>query len=57
MVTVCAEVYVPAAGLKVGVAVTGVMVYAAELTALAESPAATAMASTVSEADTVIGPE
>jgi hypothetical protein len=35
MVTVCVEVYVPAAGLKVGVTATGrVMVYAADPTAL-----------------------
>ena len=36
MVTVCAELYVPAAGLKVGVAAAPLMVYAAEPTALFE---------------------
>ena len=34
MVTVCDEVYVPAAGLNAGVATAPVMVYAAEATAL-----------------------
>jgi hypothetical protein len=57
MLTVCAEEYVPPAGLKVGAAVGRVMVYAAEFTGLAESPAAMAMAAIVSVAETVIGPE
>jgi hypothetical protein len=57
MLTDCAEEYEPPTGLKVGAAVTWLMVYAAEFTALAESPAATAMAAIVSVAETVIGPE
>jgi hypothetical protein len=71
MVTACAEEYVPAAGLKAGTAAGGVMVYAAELTWLAELaaamevplltwlaefPPATAIASSISVAETVIGP-
>jgi hypothetical protein len=48
-VTLCAEVYVPAAGENVGgAAATGrLMVYAAEATLLFVSPASTAMALTV----------
>jgi hypothetical protein len=53
MLTVCAEEYVPGAGLKVGAAVG--RVYAAEFTALGEVPLATAMAITFSLAATVIG--
>jgi hypothetical protein len=34
MVTVCAEVYVPAAGVKDGFATVPVIVYAADMTAL-----------------------
>ena len=54
MLTVCAEEYVPGAGLKVGAAVG--RVYAAEFTALGEVPLATAMAITVSLVAMVIGP-
>jgi hypothetical protein len=57
MQTDCAEEYEPPAGLKVGAAVGWVMVYAAEFTALAEEPLATAMAISVSVAEMVIGPE
>ena len=58
MVTVCVEEYVPAAGLKDGRGNgLSVMVYAAELAALAEPPEASAIALTVSEAETEIGPE
>jgi hypothetical protein len=50
-------VYVPAAGLKVGVAAAEVlMVKAAVATALFESPLAVAIASSVSVAETLIGP-
>jgi hypothetical protein len=59
MVTVCAEVYVPATGLKVGVAVgvaLALMVYAADATALLVVLGHTEIASMVSVADTVIGP-
>jgi hypothetical protein len=66
MVTVCAEGYIPAAGLKVGAAAGRVMVYTADLTWLAELPiipmavcaltAETAMALSVSVVDTLIGP-
>jgi hypothetical protein len=56
MVTACAERYVPPTGLKVGAAAGGVIVYAAELTELSESPVATAMACTVSVAEIAIGP-
>jgi hypothetical protein len=69
IVTFCAEEYVPAAGLKAGAAVGGVIVYTAELTELEDSRAAfwsfsmpfalsatTAMAFRVSVAETVIGP-
>jgi hypothetical protein len=56
MVTVCAERYVPPAGLKDGAAAGGVIVYAAELAELAESPVAMAMAAIVSLVETVIGP-
>ena len=53
MVTVCTEVYVPAAGLKVGVATS--MVYAAEPTALFVSPLFVARAFSVCVTDTVTG--
>jgi hypothetical protein len=57
IVTVCAEVYVPVAGLKVGVAAAAVlMVKAAVATALFESPLAVAIAFSVSVAETLIGP-
>jgi hypothetical protein len=55
IITVCAEVYVPAAGEKVGVAEVRLMVYAAEPTALFAKSAATAIASSVSVELTVIG--
>jgi hypothetical protein len=55
MTTLCVVVYVPGAGLNVGLAVTGMIVYTAELTGLAESPVATAIALRVSVAETVIG--
>jgi hypothetical protein len=54
MLTVCAEEYVPPAGLKVGVAAG--RIYAAEFTVLVEAPVATAMAITVSLVAMVIGP-
>jgi len=45
IVTCCADVYVPPAGEKVGVAAAfKVIVYAAEATALALRPGATAIA-------------
>jgi hypothetical protein len=66
MVTVRAEEYVPAAGLKVGIAAGRIMVYAAELiwlvepaigaTAISILVAETAMALSVSVFETVIGP-
>jgi hypothetical protein len=55
--TVCLELNVPAAGLKVGIAAAGFMVYAAEPTALAALPVATAIAWTNSLAEIVTGPE
>ena len=56
--TVCAEVYVPATGLKVGVAACPrVMVYAAVATPLLLKPLAAAIACRVSVDETVIGPE
>ena len=55
IVTVCAEVYVPAAGEKVGVAAVRLMVYVAEPTALLAYPVATAIALIVSVELTVIG--
>jgi hypothetical protein len=57
MLTVCAEVYVPAVGLKEGAAVGGVIVYVAEPVTLEESPAAIAIALRVSFVETAIGPE
>ena len=55
MVTDCAELYVPAAGLKAGVATTGrLMVYTAEPTALLVSPLCVARAFNVSVAETAI---
>jgi len=58
MVTVCAELYVPDARLKVGAGAWGrLMEYDAELAVLVEYPLATTMACIVSEAETVIGPE
>jgi hypothetical protein len=57
IVTVCTEVYVPATGLKVGVAAAArLMVKAAVATALFEYPVATAIAFSVSVAETLIGP-
>src|SRR5712671_4335652 len=55
MVTVCVVVYVPATGLKVGVAAACVMVYAALPTALCAKPVATAIAWIVCVLLTVIG--
>jgi hypothetical protein len=55
MVTVCVVVYVPATGLKVGVAAADVMVYVALPTALCVNPVATAIAWTVCVLLTVIG--
>jgi hypothetical protein len=52
--TVCAELKAPAAGEKVGAAVTKVNVAAD--TALFEKPEATATASRVSVAETLMGP-
>ena len=70
IVTLCADVYVPAAGLKVGTSGGGLIVYFAKLTELDDSRAAflvsgmpfglsaiTAMAFSVSVAATAIGPE
>ncbi len=54
MVTFWATVYVPAAGVKTGNA--AVMAYLATAVGLVVKPVATAIASIVSEADTVIGP-
>jgi hypothetical protein len=57
IVTDCDAVYVPATGVKVGAAVVGAaIVYAAEATALAVWPLATAIASNVSLALMLIGP-
>jgi len=53
MVTVCAEVYVPAPGLKAGVATW--MVYFAEPTALFVSPLCVPMAFSVCVTDTDTG--
>ena len=55
IVTVCAELYVPAAGLKVGAATGGEIVYVAELTELVVIPLLYAIAFTVVVALTVIG--
>src|SRR5579871_5938725 len=58
MVTVCAELYGPAAGLKVGVATVegpALMVYVAEAIALSVMPPAYAMALMVVVLATVIG--
>jgi len=70
MTTVCAEGYVPAAGLKAGAKAGGVIVYVAELTPLVnswatfwpcdmlfEASAITAKALSVSVVETVMGPE
>ncbi len=57
IVTLCAVLYVPAAGLNVGVAAAGAtIVYAALATALLLKPLATAMALRVCVALTLIGP-
>jgi len=58
MVTDCADVYVPAAGEKVGVgtAPARLMVYVAEATPLLASPVAIAMALRVSVDETVMVP-
>ncbi len=55
MVTVCAEEYVPAPGLKVGVAT--LMVYFAEPTELFVSPLCVPIAFSVSVSETVIALE
>ncbi len=52
--TVWSEVYVPGFGANVGVATS--IVYVAEPTALLASPDKVAIALSVSECDTVIGP-
>ena len=56
IVTVCADVYVPVPGVITGVAVEDVMVYTAVDTLLLKKPLSAAIASTVSDALTVIGP-
>jgi hypothetical protein len=56
IVTVCADVYVPAAIEKVGVAAGTSITNAALATTLPEYPLANAIACTVSEFDTVIAP-
>jgi hypothetical protein len=56
IVIVCAEEYVPPAGLKVGNAAGGVMVYAAIFTRLAELPVATATALSATVVEMVMGP-
>jgi hypothetical protein len=55
-VTVWGELKVPPAGLSVGVAAGMLMVYEAEAAVLVEDPVAEAMAWSVSEADTLMGP-
>jgi hypothetical protein len=54
--TVCAAVYVPAAGLNVGVSTTGGMTYTAVATTLLVIPLLYAMARSVVVALTVTGP-
>ena len=56
IVTGCAELYVPAPGLNVGVATVLLMTYAALATLLLARPLSVPMASRVSEALTVTVP-
>jgi len=56
IVTVCAMVYVPPKGVKVGVGREGAIVYADVAAALLVYPAFTAIAVSVSVALTVIAP-